>query len=598
MDQDTLMNLLHAHEWRDVEFKEAQRNVPKNAYETVSAFANTDGGHLVFGVRKDGKQVEIVGVLDVDKVQGDFLTTLRQPDKVSVTVEVEEKLLKHDDADLLLFYVPEAHRSEKPVYLNGDIRRAFVRSGASDIRCSENERNRFLMDAATERYDGQPLDFALDGAFDRDSLRWYRAAYEGRAGNRSYAGLADADFLSEMGLLVEQAGVRVPSRAAILLFGANRTLRQILPRPVVDCQRYLLPLEEADTGNRWSDRLILEENLVQAWRGLVDDWYPRIAEHPFRVDPATMQRDDTPPDYLAFREAMVNLLLHQDYADHTRKGAIYHYRDQTVFRNPGDAFASSADLLEPGEKEVRNPHLVRAFRRIGVSENAGWGLRDMFRNWRELGNLPPVIRNDKRRKSFEVVLSKETLLTHEQLAFQQTLGVHLTEDQANAFAYLCRVRSATISEVRAVIDQTAPRTQEVLNALGTQMLVRVPEHGQTIRLARHLESALEEAAKDAVPKREPSPTVPSDAGLDQAQLRIVEACDVPRSVTELADATGLPRRDFRRKHVDPLVAQGLLRMTNPANPTARTQRFVLTDAGVTLKAERVAANRRGQRAKR
>lgn len=295
--------------------------------------------------------------------------------------------------------------------LNDDNRRAFARSGGSDIRCSENRRNRFLMDAATERYDGQALDFPLDDAFDRDSLRWYRAVYEGRAGNQSCAGLEDPDFLSEMGLLIEQAGVRMPSRAAILLFGANRTLRQILPRPVVDCQRYGLPRDEADSGERWSDRLVLDENLVQAWRGLVDNWYPRIAEHTFRVDPSTMQRGDTPPDYRAFREAMVNLLLHQDYADHTRKAVIRHYPDQTVFWNPGDAFASAADLLELGEKEIRNPRLVLAFRHIGVSENAGWGLRSMFRNRRELGHAPPVVGNDKRRKSFEVVLSKGPLLT-------------------------------------------------------------------------------------------------------------------------------------------------------------------------------------------
>jgi len=50
MNQDELIKLLSAHEWNDVEFKEAQQAVPKNAYETVSAFANTAGGHLVFGV--------------------------------------------------------------------------------------------------------------------------------------------------------------------------------------------------------------------------------------------------------------------------------------------------------------------------------------------------------------------------------------------------------------------------------------------------------------------------------------------------------------------------------------------------------------------
>ena len=44
MTQDELIELLNAHEWRDVEFKEEQRDVPQDAYETVSAFADTEGG--------------------------------------------------------------------------------------------------------------------------------------------------------------------------------------------------------------------------------------------------------------------------------------------------------------------------------------------------------------------------------------------------------------------------------------------------------------------------------------------------------------------------------------------------------------------------
>ena len=106
--------------------------------------------------------------------------------------------MEQDGATLLIFYIPEAHRSEKPVYLNGDIRRSFVRKGGCDVRCSDNERNRFLVDAATERYDGQPVDFDLNAAFDLESIKWYRATYENKPGNRSYAALSDSEFLDQM----------------------------------------------------------------------------------------------------------------------------------------------------------------------------------------------------------------------------------------------------------------------------------------------------------------------------------------------------------------------------------------------------------------
>ena len=575
MDQADLIELLHAHEWRDVEFKEAQTDVPKNAYETVSAFANTEGGHLVFGVRKDGQETEIVGVLNVDKVQGDFLTTLRQPDKISVAVEVQEELHRHADADLLVFHVPEVHRSDKPVYLNGDIRRAFIRSGGSDIRCSESERNRFLVDAATERYDGQAVDFNLDTAFDQDSIRWYRAVYEARPGNRSYAALSDLDFLSELGLLVEQGGGRLPTRAAILLFGANPTVRQLLPRSIVDCQRYRLPSEEAETSERWIDRLLLEENLIRAWRSLIEDWYPKVAERPFQLDPVSMQRDDAPPGYRAFRESMVNLLIHQDYADHTRKSVIRHYPDQTVFWNPGDAFATDADLLEPGEKEVRNPRLVLAFRRIGLSENAGWGLRDVFRSWRELGHVPPIIVNDKGRKSFEVVLMQEELLSADQLAFHRSLGLRLTEEQAKAFAFLCRAKTATTQQVRMVVGGKAEVTRKALKALETQRLVRPVEQGRIHVLAHHLSPWLDEAGS------------PLPVKLTQQQYRVVDVCDTPRTQTELAKLTRLSPTNFRQRHILPLVEANILRTTKPGGPSLRGQRYVLTEVGLKLKATRM-----------
>lgn len=100
-------------------------------------------------------------------------------------MDVREELQKYEGSDLLIFFVLEVRRSEKPVFLNGNIGQAYIRSGGSDIRCSDNERNRFLMDAAAERYDGQSVAVNLATAFDSDSIRWYRAVYEARPGNRS-----------------------------------------------------------------------------------------------------------------------------------------------------------------------------------------------------------------------------------------------------------------------------------------------------------------------------------------------------------------------------------------------------------------------------
>ena len=61
MTRDELIAALNSIEWTDVEFKEASWAVPQSALSTVSAFANTEGGHLVFGVKEANGVFTITG---------------------------------------------------------------------------------------------------------------------------------------------------------------------------------------------------------------------------------------------------------------------------------------------------------------------------------------------------------------------------------------------------------------------------------------------------------------------------------------------------------------------------------------------------------
>ena len=96
MERDKLIERLKGYEWNDIEFKEAQHAVPRNAYETVSAFSNTEGGWLVFGVGDGAGGFEVVGVLEVDKVQNDFLSVLRSGQKLNRVVAAKERLIEND----------------------------------------------------------------------------------------------------------------------------------------------------------------------------------------------------------------------------------------------------------------------------------------------------------------------------------------------------------------------------------------------------------------------------------------------------------------------------------------------------------------------
>lgn len=51
MTKDELLSRLNGIEWNDFEIKEAKSEVPKTAWETVSAFSNSYGGWIVFGIK-------------------------------------------------------------------------------------------------------------------------------------------------------------------------------------------------------------------------------------------------------------------------------------------------------------------------------------------------------------------------------------------------------------------------------------------------------------------------------------------------------------------------------------------------------------------
>lgn len=584
MNQDELLARLNGIEWNDFECKRAQRGVPEDAYKTVSAFANTAGGWLVFGVSEAHGGLEVTGVAEPDKVQNDFLAVLRGGQKLNSIITVAPHRFEIDGKHVFAFHVPESPRSEKPVYLKGDPRQSYLRRGAADEQCSPSELERFLRDAAQERYDGAVLlDLSAESCFDLVTVSWYQTQFARR--NPEHLEIADPiAFLLNWNFVVEQSGKLHPTRAGLLLFGTGRYVRQILPRPVLDYQRIDAAFEQWSADERWHDRYVFEENIFLTWQGLVAR-YMRIAEHPFAIDPATLRRNDDPPDYVAFREAAINLLIHQDYGDQGRKASIKLFKDRTVFWNPGDAFATEAELLDPTEKEVRNPAIVKAFRRIGLSDQAGTGIRAIFRNWHQLGRTPPRLKNDKGRKEFELVLLKRPLITDAMRRFRQTLGTNLTPEQADALALALSLPNGeplTLTAIRGLGIATTQQAHAVAEHLVRQQLLdqlsdmqfQAPE-----ALRRRFASAAESqpTLADVIVRPESQPESQPDS-LDSRVLLILR--NQVASKAEISTFLGQKEVSGQlNKVVRDLLAAKLIEYTIPDKPNSRLQQYRLTDAG-------------------
>jgi len=105
MTKEELIQKHTSLEWEDFEGKAARSELPKSVWETVSAFSNTSGGWIVLGIKEEGNNFEIIGVGNAEKLEQDFLNTLRGT-KFNVFIGTKQEVYQFENKTVLAFYVP------------------------------------------------------------------------------------------------------------------------------------------------------------------------------------------------------------------------------------------------------------------------------------------------------------------------------------------------------------------------------------------------------------------------------------------------------------------------------------------------------------
>lgn len=597
MTKEELLQAIKGPEWIDLEFKQSRKGVSEDAYKTVSAFANTNGGYLVFGIKTDSKMTEheIVGVEDVDKVQNDFLSCLRNASKLSRVISSDAELHEIEGKHVLVFHIPEVDRKEKPIYLGKRIDQAYIRRGGGDELCTESELRAFIRDASDMSFD-RSLEHGIDpnSCINLSTLKWYRTLLDNRLAGK-YAHLSDQAFLLEMGLIIEEEGKVIPTKAVVLLFGQDRFVRQILPRPVVDYQRIDSPEDNWDSDKRWHDRIVIESNLFEAWRVLFDK-YSLIADVPFSLVETTMQRRDDSLEYRSFREAAVNLLIHQDYGDAMRKAEIKIFKDKTVFWNPGSAYSSVEALLESRHHPIRNPLIVRIFRQIGLCEEAGTGIRTIMDDCRKLGLFPAQITNDKSDFSFSIAILKKLIISEPYKDLMSKLEIQLNEEEASIFSYLVSYRKLSLPIANAITGKSSEHTLNLMLSIEARELIEPLHPRQAWSLsediAHQIDTSDSEGGSDQVTDQ-----VTDQAGkllksgdvyklvhqLSKTQKLVIKACVTPQSIANLMELAGVTNRTyFRRTNITPLLNYKLITMLYPGEPNHPDQAYKTSILGISI----------------
>ena len=400
MTRDELLARLDGTEWTDFEVKSAAGGVPQDAFKTIAAMANSGGGWIVFGVSEDDGGYTFTGIDDIDRFQNDLLSAIRTGDKVSRPPVVYPRLHRFDEGWVLALRVEEVPRTDKPVRCRVKGRwQAYVRVGAGDHRCRPEEEGRFVRDATEERYDQTACADVTLEQLDPDAISWLRGLIELRRPAAANPGAAVLTWLTSVGLVRADGAF---TRAAALLFGRSSALAGLLPRGIVDLRVMHTPAAGGIPRHRWDDRRFCEGNIVDALRTLFERFHT-LCPQPFELEDEGPHRRSRSREEEALREALVNLIAHQDYSDQGRIPTVLWWRDRIHFRNPGDSFVPVELLAGGGHSLLRNPLIARLLRQAELAEQAGTGLPLILDTWREAGRQPPEIRNDPGSKLFEIV---------------------------------------------------------------------------------------------------------------------------------------------------------------------------------------------------
>jgi ATP-dependent DNA helicase RecG len=480
----------------DVEVKKAHGGLPKSLRETLSAFANTQGGVIVLGL-DETRGFRATGLSDPAKLAAD-LGAMCSAD-MEPPLRPLIKIHDFEGAQVLVAEIPELDPAQKPCYSRGTgiTKGSHVRVGDGDRRLSAYEVQVMLSSRGQPREDehavrGVGLEH-LDTASVDALIARLRIS-------RPYA-FKDLDRLAVLRrakvLVHGEEGEDSVSLSGLLALGEYP--QEHFPQLMVTFVHY--PTEVgAGSAERFLDNVTLEGPIPI----MVRDTLAAIRRNMSRraVIAGAGRQDVWEYPETALREAVVNALVHRDLSSGARgtQVQIEMYPDRLTIRNPGGLFGPVTvdGLGEEGISSARNATLIKILEDVPlpgetrtVCENRGSGIRAMLDSLLAAGMGPPQF-HDK-ISSFLVTFPNHTLLGEETIGWIRGLGQQdLTDSQCIALALL---REEGVLDNRAYRNATGADSRVATSELRDLVARKLITQTGTRRWARYQLSQRDTTAK-------------------------------------------------------------------------------------------------------
>ena len=350
-------------EGTEIEYKKSQTGLARSVYESICAFLNRRGGHVVLGADDDGT---IIGI-PPDKVQEQLDTLakdLNNSQVINPTFYLNLEPLQVDGKWIIYFYVPESSQAHtyKGLYYDRN------QDGDFALRNSQQVAD-LILRKQTGCTENRVLPYLTMNDLELDLFDDVRKRVKLNKTTHIWATMTNEEILESAGMRLkdQQTGQEGYTLAAALLFGKEKTLTSVVPFYKTDaiCRK--------DESRLYDDRDIVKCNLLRSFQRLMDFCGRHLPEWPIIEGEQRKSIRE-----LIFREVCLNLLIHREFGAHHDASLIIG-RDKVETLNWNIPFGYGQITLGNLRPHAKNPTIANFFAQLGIVEELGNGTRTMFK---------------------------------------------------------------------------------------------------------------------------------------------------------------------------------------------------------------------------
>jgi ATP-dependent DNA helicase RecG len=364
MTPENLKDLLQNGEDIEVEFKTSQFELNRDAFETICAFLNRRGGHLLLGVENNGT---VEGVIEecAQKIINNIVTSANNPQKLNPPFYLSSEVIDYEGKKVVHVYVPESSQVHST---NGKI---FDRNeqGDFDITRQSEQVTQLYLKKQTTYSENRIYPYLSLSDFKPELFNRIRILAKNERVDHPWQNMTNRELLLSAGLFKHdhQTGKDGYTLAAVLLLGKDDTILGVLPHHKTDA---LLRVENVD---RYDDRDDIRTNLIESYDRLMAFVRKHLRDKFYQEGEQRLSLRDH-----IFREVVGNLLIHREYANAFPAKLIIE-KDRVLAENWNRPHGSG--LIDPANFSPypKNPVVARFFKEIGRVDELGSGVRNTFK---------------------------------------------------------------------------------------------------------------------------------------------------------------------------------------------------------------------------